>query len=73
MTDRERNLEAFRVWRAAVIRLAKWDRYKNELEAAKQRIIRRAIDSVGPCDCPPCIARILEHDKRVNWPRLESV
>lgn len=43
MTPEHANREQFRIWRAAVVRLAIRDRWKADVEAAKQRIIARAI------------------------------
>jgi len=73
MTERERNLEAFRRWRASVVRLAQWDRCRMEHDRALGRIIARAIESVsGPCDCPMCLARIVQEDIKHNWPKIPA-
>lgn len=67
----ERNLEAFRRWRASVVRLAQWDLARMECALAMERIIARAIQSVsGPCDCPMCLARIVREDIAQNWPKI---
>lgn len=36
------------------------------------RIVKRAIDSVGPCDCRACLERIIAEDVKTNWPRIEA-
>lgn len=70
MTPNE-NREAFRRWRASVVRLAQWDRSKMEHQAALRRMVERAIASAqGPCDCPTCLARIVQQDVEQNWPKI---
>lgn len=65
------NWEQFKVWRDSVVRLAKHDRFRNDLEATMQRIIKRAIDS-AVCDCYTCVRRIVEEDKSTRWPNCAS-
>jgi hypothetical protein len=71
-TSVESNRRQFRVWRDAVVRLAKRDRYKNELRAAERRVIARALE-YGICDCPQCVARIVKEDVARNWPNCVEV
>ena len=55
-----------------VFRLRKLNRFfaQMDYEAAKRRIIEAA-NMHGICDCPPCLARIVEESK-ANWPHCAA-